>query len=661
MGRGRKRWGGRGDDGWRKRPRSREDEALKESGEELTFRMLDRAEIARVKEEDVGITGFLTQAEPFGGILKMRFEDFLVREIGLDGSVVRLDDTEVPADMVVEAAAPMVELDCESRLEKMEEALGNAEVEAEEVQEFRQFVEKAIGEENEGELLFEFKPFKGKEMRKAVHLIVKMFLPEFVSSTREGAVQVLLKKHQKSAGVPVDRRRETIFTKGSPQYVRFVLHKTNIDTIQAVSRLSSIIGLSSKVMRYAGTKDRRATTTQLITAFKVEPTRILQAAEKLKPMIQVGNFSRVDSQLGLGDLVGNHFEIVLREVRLIEDAGNFSNFETRQKIVRALEEVKEKGFINYFGMQRFGGSSLPNYLVGLCLIKRNVAQAIEMILSPREDDYITMQPVRQLIVEKKYREAAEILRGPFMAEKVLLNQLALNGENNLMNAFLRIPRNLRLMYLHSFQSKIFNEAATFRIQRYGSSQPVIGDLIILDHEKANSKEYSSVNDRPKEMVRVVGKGEEHLYSLEDVVLPIPGHTSVLPLNEVGEFITKSLESYGLSLQDFANPTREFDLRGGYRKLIAKPKDLTWKFFDYDDEKVPLIVSDLDRLEGKPEPESLPDGKFLALRLGFSLDSSSYATMFFRELTKQSSLRIFEADENSSDEAKEMEPEILEVE
>ncbi|KAK4691535.1 hypothetical protein P7C70_g9326, partial [Phenoliferia sp. Uapishka_3] len=58
------------------------------------------------EEPEVGITEYVDpDIPPFSGIIKHRFTDFLVFEVGMDGQVIRLKDTKSPAKPV----APVVE------------------------------------------------------------------------------------------------------------------------------------------------------------------------------------------------------------------------------------------------------------------------------------------------------------------------------------------------------------------------------------------------------------------------------------------------------------------------------------------------------------------------------------------------------------------------
>ena len=67
---------------------------------------------------------------------------------------------------------------------------------------------------------------------------------------------------------------------------------------------------------------------------------------------------------------------------------------------------------------------------------------------------------------------------------------------------------------------------------------------------------------------------------------------------------------------------------------------------YDDPKVPLSLTDLDRMDTPDaQVESVEDGQFQALVLSFTLGSSQYATMALRELMKMPLLAQFQKTTN----------------
>ena len=67
-------------------------------------------------------------------------------------------------------------------------------------------------------------------------------------------------------------------------------------------------------------------------------------------------------------------------------------------------------------------------------------------------------------------------------------------------------------------------------------------------------------------------------------------------------------------------------------MIVKPGMLHYKLAEYDDYCMPLLLSDIDLINGKELPKA-KGGKYKALILEFSLPPSSYATMLLREVTK----------------------------
>jgi len=59
-----------------------------------------------------------------------------------------------------------------------------------------------------------------------------------------------------------------------------------------------------------------------------------------------------------------------------------------------------------------------------------------------------------------------------------------------ISALQKIPRNIRLLYIHAFQSYLWNMAVSKRIELYGL-QPIVGDLVLLEKSSENEKSVST--------------------------------------------------------------------------------------------------------------------------------------------------------------------------
>ncbi|MFC1686726.1 tRNA pseudouridine(13) synthase TruD, partial [Nanoarchaeota archaeon] len=123
-------------------------------------------------------------------------------------------------------------------------------------------------------------------------------------------------------------------------YAYFKLTKKERNTIDAIKLISRKLGIPEKDIGFAGSKDRNAITEQMISIKEVKSKNYKEKASKLELKdITLEFISYGENPICLGDLQGNYFEIVIRNL----DASI----------------LKEKAkIINYFDEQRFGKNNI---------------------------------------------------------------------------------------------------------------------------------------------------------------------------------------------------------------------------------------------------------------------------------------------------------------
>ncbi len=129
---------------------------------------------------------------------------------------------------------------------------------------------------------------------------------------------------------------------GAGEHLWLDIEKNGANTAFVAQLLAQAAGVQERDVGYAGLKDRHAVTRQWFSIYlpKGETPDLTPLQH---PEFRVLNQSRHVKKLRPGDLQGNRFRIVLRDV--IGD---------RDAIQANLEAVASQGVPNYFGAQRFG-------------------------------------------------------------------------------------------------------------------------------------------------------------------------------------------------------------------------------------------------------------------------------------------------------------------
>ncbi|KAM4039153.1 pseudouridylate synthase PUS7L [Anomaloglossus baeobatrachus] len=463
---------------------------------------------------------------------------------------------------------------------------------------------------------FTFLPDVCKEHRTSVHhFISKKFgkLVEAKSFSEKGTdglqkvcITVRFRERKGSSG---KRHRSE---ENADIFTAFTLEKENLETLEAVSFLASSLGVLPSDFSYAGIKDKKAVTYQSVVVKKVTPERLHEAEGLLeKKGMKISNVHPTNQHIRLGQLSGNHFTIIVRDVRchICDESGDL-----KERVDEAVHNIKNKGFINYYGPQRFGkGQNMQSHKIGLALLKEEMTNAIKLFFTPEEGD----DPVNKA---KKYFFQTEDIKGtlPLMPaykvrERMLLRALNRYGmsDEGCVRGWLSIPHSMRVFYIHAYCSKVWNEASSYRMATYGS-KVVEGDLVF---RKQDLNKTTLLSDR----VHIVTceEEEQEVYSIQQVVLPMPGHSIRYPTNQVGQWYKDALISDGLHSCNFRVGTLQLNIPGCYRHIIKYPQNLIYEPTVQINEKVSEQTTSQKR----------------ALKLSFTLDSSCYATICLREMMK----------------------------
>ena len=425
-------------------------------------------------------------------------------------------------------------------------------------------------------------------------------------------------------------------------HLHFSLFKENRDTMELICLLARELKMKPSLFQFAGTKDRRGVTVQRISIYRVLIERLIGAGRSLR-QAKIGNFEYQQHQLQLGELSGNEFVITLRDCDFQWPMSMDSKamIEAAESVVgMGIKNLVEKGFVNYYGLQRFGSFSTGTDDIGVKMLQGDFRGAVDGILhfSPAAlaaaqdpmndndnisyDDKARAHAIHAFKTTGKGSSALEKMPRKFSAESNIVRYLSSNNNSkDYLGAVQTIQRNLRLMYVHAYQSLVWNMAASERWKRFGD-QVVEGDLVLIDEHTAKTNPATKPEDvdvdgeaviHPAEDDRAADPEDKFIraraltkeeaksdsYTIFDIVLPTPGYDILYPANSMLKFYEDFMASErggGLNPHDMRRKWKDVSLSGSYRKLLARPlNDMTAEVKIYKTPDEQFVETDLDRI------------------------------------------------------------------
>ncbi len=367
----------------------------------------------------------------------------------------------------------------------------------------------------------------------------------------------------------------------------------NWDTHVLVKEISKRLNIGQKAIGFAGTKDKRALTTQHLS--------IMSSPKKISEInlenVYIKFLHKSVKPVRLGNLVGNEFKIKISQSS--NDEGTIANI---------LEELKQ-GFPNYFGIQRFGAVRPITHTVGKKIVQGKYEEAVWDYLCGGKFESFGSEARENLKHTKDLNTALQQYPHKLLFERQMIGYLTRNKEDY-VGAIRQLPENLSKMLVHAYQSLIFNHVLNLRIENgYGIHKPLIGDNVIpVDiYGGPDQRRVIEVTERNQtKLEKRCNEGKAWIVGL------LPGIKSEHTKGIQGDLEQQIMNDENINFKDFSiSEMPELSSFGMYRPLNQKMNDLKYTIED----------------NGNPTFE-------------FWLHKGTYATSFLREIMKCEDMRAY---------------------
>lgn len=229
---------------------------------------------------------------------------------------------------------------------------------------------------------------------------------------------------------------------GTGEHVYMLVQKRSMSTLDMVGVLAKHFGVRRHDIGFAGLKDKRAITRQVVSV------RLPGGDVADVPMLRDDRLSvlwvdRHDNKLRRGHLRGNRFSIRVRGVA----------FQAALHAQRELERLARDGMPNRIGPQRFGMLG-NNHLIGRALVLGHPDEAVAHLLGPCPEHPDAQPEARARFRDGRFGDAFAEMPASLRVERLVLDALARDA--NPEQALARVDNAAMSFFVSAFQSAVFN-------------------------------------------------------------------------------------------------------------------------------------------------------------------------------------------------------------
>jgi tRNA pseudouridine13 synthase len=378
----------------------------------------------------------------------------------------------------------------------------------------------------------------------------------------------------------------------------------NWETNHLVRELSNKLHISRQRINFAGTKDKRAVSTRLMSFYDMSSEKVANINMK---DVKIENVFRSESPAKIGNLVGNNFNIIVRNIKK----------NIKKQLIRDIADFIEKygGFPNFYGIQRFGIIRPITHVVGKYIVNDDFEKAVMCYIGNpmKGEDEKTFELRKRLEKTRNYSEALNSYPINLSYEKAILNKLV-NNENDFVSALKELPKNLLTMFIYAYQSFLFNKILSERIKRkLPLNRAIIGDMVLPI--RRGLIDFSAIKVKSSNIEKVNLQISKKKAAVSGILF---GSDTKFSDGDMGEIEHKVIDCEKIDPRDFIIPDIPRISSNGSRH--------------------PLLSS-IDKIDFELTNDELNKNKN-ALHLKFELKKGCYATSLLREFMKADDIRNY---------------------